>query len=85
VISPARETLASRTTTNEGVTQMKKEVLTTIDDEMLEGVAGGGIGRAIGGAVDKVLGLAGNILGAGLSAIGGVLSGLGRALSGHGH
>jgi len=70
---------------NEGVTQMKKEVLTTIEDEMLDGVAGGGIGRAIGGAIDKVLGLAGNVVGGALSALGGVLSGLGRALGGRGH
>jgi hypothetical protein len=65
---------------------MKKEVLTTIDENMLEGVAGGGYGHSSGGGlIGGLLGLAGGVLKAGLGLVGGVLSGLGSLLSGGGH
>lgn len=64
---------------------MKTEMLTTIDDENLDAVSGGGIGRAIGGLFDRALGLVGGVVGGGLSAIGGVLSGLGGLFGGRRH
>ena len=60
---------------------MNSDALVTIQDEELEAVAGGGIGAAIGGAIDSLLGGAFNLLGGGLSAIGGLLSGVGDWLS----
>jgi hypothetical protein len=56
---------------------MNADMLVTIEDEALESVAGGGIGTAIGGAVDRLLSGA-------LGLIGGVLTGLGSALTGLG-
>jgi hypothetical protein len=61
---------------------MNNDVLTTIEDEALEVVSGGGIGTAIGSAIDRLLGGAVNLLGRGLSALGGLLSGIGGALTG---
>lgn len=61
---------------------MKQDMFTTIEDEALEAVSGGGIGSAIGGAIDRVLEGAVGLLGRGLSAIGGLLSGIGGILSG---
>ena len=61
---------------------MNNEVLMTIEDEQLEVVSGGGIGAAIGGALDKLLSGAVGLIGKGLSAIGGLLSGIGGILQG---
>ena len=54
---------------------MKTDTFVQIQDEALEVVSGAGIGSAIGGAIDRVLGGAFNLLGKGLSAVGGLLSG----------
>lgn len=62
---------------------MKVEMLTAIEDEQLEAVSGGGIGRFLGGLLDRVLGTAGHVVGGGLSILGGLLSGIGGALRGH--
>jgi hypothetical protein len=61
---------------------MKTDMLTTIQDEALEGVSGAGIGSAIGGAIDKVLSGAFNLLGNALTGLGNVLTGLGSFLRG---
>ena len=61
---------------------MKTDTFVQIQDEALEVVSGAGIGSAIGGAIDRVLGGAFNLLGKGRSAVGGLLSGLGGLLSG---
>jgi hypothetical protein len=62
--------------------EMNNDVLTTIEDEALEAVSGGGIGATIGGALDSLLGGAFNLLGKGLTAIGGLISGIGGILVG---
>ena len=59
---------------------MRSDMLTTIEDEALEAVAGAGIATTIGTAVDKLLGGALNLLGSGLQAVGGLLSVLGGLL-----
>jgi hypothetical protein len=61
---------------------MNNEMLTTIQDEQLEVVSGGGIGSTIGGAIDSLLGGAVNLFGRTLSAVGSVFSGIGGWLSG---
>ena len=62
--------------------KMNNDMLTTIEDEQLEVVTGGGIGSTIGGALDRLLSGALSLLGSGISAVGGLLSGIGGLLSG---
>ena len=61
---------------------MNNDMLTTIQDEQLEVVTGGGIGATIGGALDKLFSGALNLIGKTVTTIGGVLSGIGGVLSG---
>lgn len=61
---------------------MNNDMLTTIEDERLEVVTGGGIGSAIGSAFDSLLSGALNLLGKSISAVGGLLSGIGGLLTG---
>jgi hypothetical protein len=59
---------------------MQSDVLTTIEDEALEAVSGGGLLGSIGSTLDKLLSGALHLIGGTLSAIGGVLSGIGGSL-----
>ena len=62
---------------------MKKEVLTTIDENKLEAVAGGGYGHSSGGGlIGGLLGLVGGVVKTGLGLVGGVL---GALFGGGGH
>jgi len=65
---------------------MESNMLTTIDDQTLESVAGGGIGSdigsALGGILDKTVSFFGDLVGSGLAGIGGALTGIGGILSG---
>jgi len=67
---------------------MESNMLTTIDDQVLESVSGGGIGSdigaALGGILDGTVSLFSNLIGSGIAGVGHVLTGLGGILSGFG-